>query len=209
MLGFFSNFIDLNQFIPASFFKTYYKYFGRQRDFSLQSMLCAFFVQKILKLTTLTWLRAILLNSYQLRIFCNFNKIPSIFTFSRFRKIFCHEIEKLFYNIANYTTALEPRVKENNSKFIQSQLKKTKSQNIELQSHLIYFLTYSNLPQTASASPYITRMFANGHFCYAYKFSILTSGFGIPLVISPAFTFPQNNASDLSLTLKLSPIQKL
>ncbi len=228
LLGFFSNFIDLNQFIPTSFFKTYYKHFGRQRDFSLQSMLCAFFVQKILKLPTLTQLRAILLNSYELRIFCNFNKIPSISTFSRFRKIFCHEIEKLFYNIANYahnialkinpdlastiifdTTALEPRVRENNPKFIQSQLKKTKSQNPDLQSHLVYSLTYSNLPQTASASPYITRMFANGHFCYAYKFSILTNGFGIPLVISPAFTFPQADTSDPSFAKAISDSKAL
>ncbi|WP_408605205.1 MULTISPECIES: transposase [Caldicellulosiruptor] len=90
LLGFFSNFIDLNQFIPQSFFKVYYKHFGKQRDFSLQSMLCAHFNQKIFKLSTLIQLRAILFNSYELRIFCNFNKIPSISTFSRFRET-CQE----------------------------------------------------------------------------------------------------------------------
>lgn len=143
LLGFFNNFIDLSQFIPQSFYKAYYHYFGKHREFSLESILCAFFVQKILKLSTLTQLRAVLLNSFELRNFCNLIKVPSISTFSRFRKFFCSEIETLFYNIAKYaqnlssqlnpelastiifdTTALKPMLKENNPKFIQSQLKK-------------------------------------------------------------------------------------
>ncbi|ABP66276.1 hypothetical protein Csac_0656 [Caldicellulosiruptor saccharolyticus DSM 8903] len=228
LLGFFNNFIDLSQFIPQSFYKAYYHYFGKHREFSLESILCAFFVQKILKLSTLTQLRAVLLNSFELRNFCNLIKVPSISTFSRFRKFFCSEIETLFYNIAKYaqnlssqlnpelastiifdTTALKPMLKENNPKFIQSQLKKTKSQNPDVETSVIYSLTYSNLPKFASASPIFSLMFANGHFCYGFKFAILTNGFGIPLVISPATAHSFNNSLDPALSKTISDSKAL
>ncbi|WP_207180368.1 transposase [Anaerocellum diazotrophicum] len=228
LLGFFNKYININNFIPQSFFKAYYKYFGKHRCFSLQSMLCAFFIQKIFKFSTLTQLRAVLLNSYQLKSFCNFDTIPSISTFSRFRKIFCSEIENVFYNLAKYaqnialeinpdlascvifdTTALVPMLKENNPKFIQSMLRKTKSQNPNLTSSAVYYLTYSNLPKSASASPYITRMFANGHFCYGYKFAIITNGFGLPLVITPAFCPSSDDPQDPAFSKAISDSKAL
>ncbi|WP_416352876.1 transposase [Caldicellulosiruptor acetigenus] len=50
---------------------------------------------------TLTQLCAVLLSSHELRSFCNLNgNVPSISTFSRFRKIFASEIQKLFQNIS-------------------------------------------------------------------------------------------------------------
>lgn len=87
LFGLFEKFIHLSEFIPDSFYKAYYKYFGKHRNFPLESMLCAFFVQKILKFSTLTQLRAVLSKSYELRSFCNLGNVPSISTFSRFRKI--------------------------------------------------------------------------------------------------------------------------
>ncbi len=228
LLAYFNNFIDLSKFIPHSFYKAYYQYFGKHREFSLESILCAFIVQKILKLSTLTQLRAVLLNSFELRCFCNLNKVPSISTFSRFRKVFSCEIQNLFYNISQYaqnissqlnpdlastiifdTTALEPKVKENNPKFIQTQLKKTKSINPDLETSAIYSLTYSNLPKFASASPFILRMFANGHFCYGYKIAILTNGFGIPLVILPAYFTLTDDASDPTSSKAISDSKAL
>ncbi len=184
LLGLFEKFIDLSQFIPDSFYKAYYKYFGKHRSFSLESMLCAFFIQKILKLNTITQLRAVLFKSYELRTFCNFENVPSISTFSRFRKLFALEIEKLFNNIALFahniafehcpdlastlifdTTGLEPKVRENNPKFFQSLLRKTSKANPDLETNQVYSLVYSSLSKTSAANSNIRLMFINGHFC--------------------------------------------
>jgi len=134
-------------------------------------MLLCFFVQKLLKLNTLTQLRAVLLNSYELRSFCNLNgNVPSISTFSRFRKIFNNEIQKLFQNISIHahnipirqspelasilifdTTGIVPKVRENNPKFIHLLLKNTSKANPQLSSDKIYSLVYSSLPKTANS----------------------------------------------------------
>jgi hypothetical protein len=122
-------------------------------------MLLCFLVQKLLKLNTLTQLRAVVLNSYELRLFCNLNgNVPSISTFSRFRKLFNSEIHKLFQNISIHahsislqqcpqassilifdTTGIVPQVHENNPKFIHLLLKNTSKANPELSSDKIYF----------------------------------------------------------------------
>ncbi|SIQ76792.1 hypothetical protein SAMN05421834_1466, partial [Halanaerobium kushneri] len=41
-------YLDLSEFIPFSFYTAYYKYFGRKREYDLESMLSAFILQKIL-----------------------------------------------------------------------------------------------------------------------------------------------------------------
>lgn len=212
LLGLFNNFINLSDYIPSSFYNAYYKYFGRNRSFSLESMLLCFFVQKLLKLNTLTQLRAVLLNSYELRLFCNLNgNVPSISTFSRFRKIFNSQILELFKNISIHahnlslqlspdnasilifdTTGIIPQVHENNPKFFHTLLKNTSKTNPDLPSDKIYSIAYSSLPKSSSANPNIRLMFINGHFCWALKFAILTNALGIPLAIIPL--------SDLSLS---------
>lgn len=40
-------------------------------------------------------------------------------------------------------------------------------------------LTYSSIPSCASANHEVKQQYLNGHFCYAYKFNILTNGLGI------------------------------
>ena len=35
------------------------------------------------------------------------------------------------------------------------------------------------MPAHATANPAIQQMYINGHFCYAYKFGIVTNGLGI------------------------------
>uniref|UniRef100_A0A7C5V2K9 Transposase n=1 Tax=Caldicellulosiruptor owensensis TaxID=55205 RepID=A0A7C5V2K9_9FIRM len=207
LLGLFNKFINLSNYIPSSFYNAYYKHFGKHRCFSLESMLLCFFVQKLLKLNTLTQLRAVLLNSYELRSFCNLNgNVPSISTFSRFRKIFNSEIHKLFQNISIHahnislqqspelasilifdTTGIVPKVRENNPKFIQSLLKNTSKANPELSSDKIYSIVYSSLPKTANANSNIRLMFVNGHFCWALKFAVITNALGIPLALLPLF----------------------
>lgn len=216
LLGLFEKFIDLSQFIPDSFYKAYYKYFGKHRNFSLESMLCAFFIQKILKLNTITQLRAVLFKSYELRTFCNFENVPSISTFSRFRKLFALEIEKLFNNIALFahniafehcpdlastlifdTTGLEPKVRENNPKFFQSLLRKTSKANPDLQTNQVYSLVYSSLSKTSAANSNIRLMFINGHFCYALKFAVITNALGLPLAIHPLFNIDSSNSDPI------------
>jgi len=142
--------------------------------------------------------------------------VPSIFTFSRFRKLFALEIEKLFNNIAAYanniafehcpeaastlifdTTGLEPKVRENNPKFFQSLLRKTSKANPELETNQVYSLVYSSLSKTSAANSNIRLMFINGHFCYALKFAVITNALGLPLAIQPLFNINPSNSAPI------------
>jgi len=145
-LGLCEKFFDLSQSIPESFYKAKLttNTLVNTETFPLENpCFLSFLHPKILKLNTITQLRAILFESYELRTFCNFEKVLSISTFSRFRKLFALEIEKLFNNIRIYahniayehypeaastlifgTTGLEPKVRENNPKLFQFSLKK-------------------------------------------------------------------------------------
>ena len=42
-----------------------------------------------------------------------------------------------------------------------------------------YKAAYSSMPSHAEANPAIQQIYINGHFCYAYKFSVVTNGLGI------------------------------
>ena len=42
-----------------------------------------------------------------------------------------------------------------------------------------YKAAYGSMPAHATANPAIQQMYINGHFCYAYKFGIVTNGLGI------------------------------
>ena len=47
-----------------------------------------------------------------------------------------------------------------------------------------YKAACGSMPSHAAANPAIQQMYINGHFCYAYKFGIITSGLGIVRDIS-------------------------
>ena len=47
-----------------------------------------------------------------------------------------------------------------------------------------YKAAYGSMPTHAAANPAIQQMYINGHFCYAYKFGIVTNGLGIVRDIS-------------------------
>ena len=47
-----------------------------------------------------------------------------------------------------------------------------------------YKAAYGSMPSHAAANPAIQQMYINGHFCYAFKFGILTNGLGIVRDIS-------------------------
>lgn len=42
-----------------------------------------------------------------------------------------------------------------------------------------YKAAYASMPSHAAADQDIKQLYIDGHFCYAYKFSIITNGLGI------------------------------
>ena len=44
---------------------------------------------------------------------------------------------------------------------------------------MTYKATYSSMPSHASANPEIKQLYINGHFCYVFKFGIVTNGLDI------------------------------
>jgi len=87
------------------------------------------------------------------------------------------------------TTGLKAKVKENNPKFLQSEIKRQSSYKKYLQSQgqgktfNAYAAAYKNMPKQAQANEAIKLGYANGHFGYFYKYGKVTNGFGIPLHI--------------------------
>lgn len=80
------------------------------------------------------------------------------------------------------TSGIETWVTENNPKYanrIIKQLKAFKKANRLDNSYDPYKVAYSSMPSHASANSAIRQMYVNGHFCYAYKFGIVTNGLGV------------------------------
>ena len=165
-------FIDLSNYIPSSFYNAYYKYFGKHRQFSLESMLLKLLCPKITQ--TQYPYPASCCTSYTAMNFALsvilFGNVPSISTFSRIKIIFNTEIQKLFQNISIHahnislqqcpelasilifdTTGIVPKVRENNPKFIHLLLKNTSKANPQLSSEKTCSLVYSSLPKTANS----------------------------------------------------------
>lgn len=42
-----------------------------------------------------------------------------------------------------------------------------------------YKAAYASMPSHSSANPQIKQLYINGHFCYVFKFGIVTNGLGI------------------------------
>lgn len=80
------------------------------------------------------------------------------------------------------TSGIEAWVTENNPKYANSiikQLKAFKKANKLDDSYDPYKAAYASMPSHAASNPAIQQMYINGHFCYAYKFGIITNGLGI------------------------------
>lgn len=147
---------DINAFIPKSFTDRYYSELGRDRNFSLASVLSALIVMHILKIPTTSLLCIFLALSSDIRKFCALDsKIPDETFFSRFKTTFEKQILELFntmtlevieicdkineelpknlpdkgYNtmLIYDTSGLKPKVKENNPKTLVSEINKQKT----------------------------------------------------------------------------------
>ena len=195
--------IKLRELIPAEFYWAFYRHYGRKREYTLESFMWFFILQKTIGIEKDSVFLAVLKMSIELREFCGFDDVPDASKITRFRQDFVGYVEKMFENLVEVTepicreidakkadyliydsTGIEAYVAENNPKFLNAKLnnaKKLSKKNPELNPH---DLAYSMMPETSAANPFVKQQYINGHFCYAHKSGILTNGLGIVRGIS-------------------------
>lgn len=193
--------IDIDEFIPISFRNHFYTSTGRTRKYPLQAFLWALIIQRIFSIPTDQLLLTFLSYSKPLREFCGFNKVPNASKITRFKQDFLDKLQLVFDNLVDLTepicqaidsakadmtifdsSGIEAFVAENNPKYanrIIKQLKAyAKAQGFD-KSYDPYKVAYGSMPSHASANPEIKQLYINGHFCYVFKFGIVTNGLGI------------------------------
>ena len=200
-LSLLENTIDLYEIIPASFRSHYYAWTGRPRKYPLDAMLWALILQKIFSIPTDQLLLVFLQYSKELRDFCGFAKVPDASKITRFKQDFYTDLQTMFDHLVDLTepicqaidaekasmtifdsSGIEAFVRENNPKFanqIVRQLKAyAKSMGFD-KSYDPYKAAYGRMPSCASSNQEIKQLYINGHFCYVYKFGMVTNGLGI------------------------------
>ena len=193
--------IDINEFIPISFRNHFYASTGRTRKYPLQAFLWALIIQRIFSIPTDQLLLTFLTYSKPLREFCGFSKVPDASKITRFKQDFLDDLQLVFDKLVDVTepicqaidsakadmtifdsSGIEAFVTENNPKYanrIIKQLKAyAKAQGFD-KSYDPYKAAYGSMPSHASANPQIKQLYINGHFCYVFKFGIVTNGLGI------------------------------
>jgi len=193
--------IDLDEIVPASFHSRFYLRTGRTREYPLYGFIWALIIQKIFSIQTDQLLLIFLHYSKALREFCGFTKVPDASKITRFKQDFLLDLQSVFDRLVDVTepicqaidaekadmtifdsSGIEAFVKENNPKYtngIIRQLKAyAKAMNFD-KSYDPYKAAYGRMPSSASANPDIKQLYINGHFCYVYKFGIVTNGLGI------------------------------
>ena len=193
--------IDMDEIIPLSFRNHFYASTGRTRKYSLQALLWALIIQRIFSIPTDELLLVFLAYSKPLREFCGFSKVPDGSKITRFKQDFLEDLQVVFDNLVDRTepicqainsekadmtifdsSGIEAFVTENNPKYanrIIKQLKAyAKAKGFD-ESYDPYKATYGSMPSHAGANAEIKQLYINGHFCYAYKFGIITNGLGI------------------------------
>ncbi len=193
--------IDLSELVPISFRNHFYLRFGRPRDYPLDAFLWAFLLQKIFSIPTDKLLLIFLRYSKELRDFCGFTKVPDASKLTRFKQDFLLDLQDFFYRLVDITEPIcqkiDPRlaamtifdtsgievfVTENNPKYANSIIRKLKAYKRAMKlddSFDPYKAAYGSMPSHAAANPAIKQLFINGHFCYVFKFGLVTNGLGI------------------------------
>lgn len=204
LLSLLDRYIDISQFIPSTFYRSYYSRFGRNRKYSIESMMSFFILKNILSISSIDTMISILSISSELRSYCNFHSIPHKSQFSRFKTEFLDEIHDLFHNLVDHTqeiskevnpflssilltdtTGFEHYVKENNPKFYQRSVSRAKAQYKALKkkdsdhSFNVEKYAQSQMPKSASANRDSKLCYLNGHFGYFQKTIVSTNGFGL------------------------------
>ena len=193
--------IDLDEIIPISFYNHFYASTGRTRKYSLHALLWALIIQRIFSIPTDQLLLTFLAYSKSLREFCGFTKVPDASKITRFKQNFLEDLQLVFDNLVDLTepicqaidsskadmtifdsSGIEAFVTENNPKYanrIIKQLKAYAKANNFNKHYDPYKAAYGSMPSHASANPEIKQLYINGHFCYVFKFGIITNGLGI------------------------------
>ena len=200
-LSLLETYIDIDEIIPISFRNHFYASTGRTRKYPLQALLWALIIQRIFSIPTDQLLLTFLSYSKPLREFCGFTKVPDASKITRFKQDFLEDLQLVFDNLVDVTepicqaidaakadmtifdsSGIEAFVTENNPKYankIVKQLKAyAKAQGFD-DSYDPYKAAYGSMPSHASANPEIKQLYINGHFCYVFKFGIVTNGLGI------------------------------
>ena len=200
------NTINLDEIVPASFVSHFHAATGRPRRHLLYPMLKALLLQLIFSIPTTSLLIVFLKYSQELRNFCGFVVVPDASKFTRFKQDFLLDLQSMFDHLVDLTepicqrinadkaamvlfdtSGIEAWVTENNPKYanrIIRQLKAFKKAHNLDDSYDPYKAAYASMPPHAAANPAVQQMYINGHFCYAYKFGIVTNGLGIVRDIS-------------------------
>lgn len=193
--------INFDEIVPVSFISHFHAATGRPRRHLLYPMLKALLLQLIFSIPTTSLLIVFLKYSRQLRDFCGFDVVPDASKFTRFKQDFLLDLQAMFDRLVDLTepicqhidkqkasmllfdtSGIEAWVTENNPKYanrIIKQLKAFKKLNGLDDSYDPYKAAYASMPSHAAANSAIQQMYINGHFCYAYKFGIITNGLGI------------------------------
>ncbi len=193
--------IKLEELIPVSFYHHFNLRFGRPRVYSLTAFIWALLIQKIFSIPTDSLLLIFLKYSKPLRDFCGFTKVPDAPKLTHFKQDFLPDLQDLFNRLVDMTepicqkidpwladmnifdtSGLEAFVTENNPKYANGIIKRMKaykaSRNLGA-SFDPYKAAYGSMPSHAAAQPDIKHHYINGHFCYAYKFGLVSNGLGI------------------------------
>ena len=195
--------IDFSNFIPVTFYLAFYRWFGRPREYDLESLLRFCLLQKVLGIEENSVLLNVLTMSAELREYCGFKKVPDASKITLFKQDFVTHIQELFYKLVDITdpicreidskkadyliydpTGIKVQVAENNPKFLNNKLKSAKKLSKSNPGLKPHELAYSMMPEAAAANPFVEQQYTNGHICYAFKSGILTNGLGIVRDIS-------------------------
>jgi hypothetical protein len=197
-------FINISDFIPFSFYQNYYSKLGTKRDFSLESMLNAFILKNILSIPSIDLLITFLSISPSIRNFCGFLRVPHKSQFSRFKSEYLDDLNDLFHNLVDKTddiskkinsflssilitdtTGFEAYVTENNPKFYQSELRKSKSyakvfkENNPDSVFDVEKYAQGQMPKHSLSNPDAKLAYLNGHFGYFLKCILSTNALGL------------------------------
>jgi len=192
--------------ISLSFRNHFYASMGRTRKYPLHALLWALIIQRIFSIPTDQLLLTFLAYSKPLRDFCGFSKVPDASKITRFKQDFLDDLQSVFDKLVDLTepicqainstkadmtifdsSGIEAFVSENNPKYanrIIKQLKAYAKAHGFHKSYDPYKAAYGSMPPHASANPEIKQLYINGHFCYVFKFGIITNGLGIVRHIS-------------------------
>ncbi len=95
----------------------------------------------------------------------------------------CQNIDKEYASMTIFdTSGIEAYVTENNPKFANRIVRQLKAYSKAMgfdKSFDPYKAAYGSMPSHAAANPSIKQLYINGHFCYVFKFGLITNGLGI------------------------------